>query len=221
MKRFLLLTTVAVLVRTTAWAQPHITSFKADGELTWTNFATVGAYRVEWAESLLGPWNQFDTQTNLNLILAETNRITLQVLLSNTPAFYRVAWLPPDPIGTWDYRGYDTNGTLVVTGILEIVSTTLASSNPPIYSISGMRHLGYAGTTNRIVDAFYLGTGEVTGALDLRSARLSLFWPPGCADCGMIPVGTLWPDTYSGNWSYETFVGLAAGGPFTATRRSE
>src|SRR6266496_4691543 len=99
------LVAAAVLVGAVAPAQLRITSFTSNGELTWTNAAKVGGYRLEWASSPNGSWNPATTN------LAQTNRVTVQVPLSNSPALYRVVWMAPDPIGVWDYRGYDSQGT--------------------------------------------------------------------------------------------------------------
>jgi hypothetical protein len=219
MRTRLLFVTAAVLVGAAALAQLRITSFNSSGELTWTNFARVGAYRVEWANSPTGLWNAFSTPSDLNSIWAETNRVTVKLPLSNASGFYRVAWTPPDPIGVWDYRGYDAQGTLLITGQLAIVSTTLLTSNPPVYVVSGWRDLKNAGPPTNQLDPTYIGTGELAGRLELVYARLDLVWPSGCADCGMIPSGTLWPNTYTGRWYYETFVGPMPGGVFSAERR--
>ena len=219
MRTRLLLVTAAVLAGAAALAQPRITFFNSSGELTWTNSARVGAYRVEWANSPAGLWNAFGTLTNLDSIWAETNRLTVQLPLSNATTFYRVAWTPPDPIGVWDYRGYDSQGILVITGRLALVSTTLLTSNPPVCGVSGWRDLKNAGPPTNHLDPAYIGTGELGGTLELVYARLDLAWPPGCADCGMIPSGTLWPNTYTGRWYYETFVGPMPGGAFSTERR--
>jgi hypothetical protein len=220
MKTRFVLATAAVLVGAAALAQLRITSFNSGGELTWTNSARVGAYSLQWADSPAGPWKRLDTPTNLNLILAETNRITVQVPLTNAMTFYRVAWVQPDPIGLWEYRGYDNEGTLVITGRLAIVSTTLSTSNPPIvYDVSGWKDLKYAGTNQPGNLGSYMGTGDLLGTLAVGDARLELMWPPGCGDCGMIPYGTLWPNTYTGLWYEQTFSGGITGGVFRAERR--
>src|SRR5690349_25147020 len=99
MKRILLLGAVGFLAMAAAVAQLRITSFNSNGELTWINFASRGTYHVEWANSLTGHWNAFDVQTNLNSIWVMTNRVTVQVPLLCSPAFYRVVWEEPDPVG--------------------------------------------------------------------------------------------------------------------------
>ena len=218
MRTRLLLVAAAVLAGAAALAQLRITSFNSSGELTWTNFTQVGAYRVEWAKSPTGLWNAFGTLTNLNSIWAETNRVTVQLPLSNSPTFYRVAWIPPDPIGVWEYRAYDSQDALYITGRLALVSTTLLTSNPPVYGVSGWRDLKYANRATNQANGIYVGTGKLVGWLYLVDARLDLFWPPGCGDCGMGPSGALWPNTYTGRWYYETFIGPRPGGAFSAEK---
>ena len=217
----LLLAAAIVLVGAVAWPQPRITSFNSSGELTWTNFAQIGAYRVAWADSPTGSWNPFDALTNLNLILAQTNRVTVQLPLSNAPVFYRAAWMPPEPIGDWDYRGYDSQGTLVITGQLGVVSKTVLSTNPPnpVYGVQGSWNLEYAGPpTNQL---WYLGpqtgTGSLGGTLEVGYARFQLGWPTNQSDDAIHLSGTLWPNTYTGWWVHVTWVG-PQGGPFSALR---
>lgn len=96
---------------------------------------------------------------------------------------------------------------------------TLSSSNPPVYDVSGWRDLKYANRGTNQTDTLYTGTGVVEGRLDVRNGQLELFWPRGCADCGMMPSGTLWPNTYTGRWSEQTFLGPKTGGEFSAQRR--
>lgn len=221
MKMTLLLLAVTVLVQTAAVAQLRITEFIPGGELTWTNTARVVAYRVECAGTPSGPWHSFEGFTNRNLVLAETNRVTVQTPRSDATGFYRVAWLLPDPLGTWDCRGFDTNDNLVFTGRLGVTSVATLSTNPPILRVSGWKDIGDAGrATNQtgMLDQ-YLGLGELEGTLDIRSAQLFLFWPPGCRDCGMGPSGTLWPNNYTGYWATETIFGTRGGGRFHAERR--
>lgn len=212
MKRVLVV--AIVLGGAVAWGQLRITSFNSSGELTWTNFAQVGAYRVTWANSPTGPWNAFDTLTNLNLILARTNRVTVQLPLSNTPAFYRVAYVPPEPIGVWDYQGYDYQGTLVITGQLNFVSKTLVHANPPAYTVQGFWSLQYTGQGDKRCLYNQIGNGSFDGGFDVTYANLSITWPD-CTDCNLDHYGTLWPDMYSGDW-YQYSCGS---GGFSATRR--
>jgi hypothetical protein len=210
----------AVLLPVAAWPQLRVASFTSSGALTWTNSAQVGAYSLEWADRPAGPWRAFDTLTNLNSIWATTNRVTVQVPVTNTPAFYRVAWIPPDPIGVWDYRGYDFQGTLVITGQLNIPSTTVLSTNPPGKRANGSWNLQYVGPPTN--DLSYLGpqigTGWFQGTLTVDYAHLYLVWPTNIIDINIELIGTIWPNTYTGMWNYYTWVGPHAG-PFSARRR--
>ena len=110
----LLLGTAAALGAVAALAQLRITSFDSSGELTWTNPIQRGLYSVESGSTLAGPWSPLVSVVDKDG--AKTNRITLQVPLANGPAFYRIGWVPPDPVGAWDYRGYDNEGTLETRG---------------------------------------------------------------------------------------------------------
>jgi hypothetical protein len=213
MKMKLFVAAVAVLCVAATWPQLRITSFSSGGDLTWTNSAALGAYRVEWAESPTGQWKSFDTLTNLNLVLAKTNRITVQVPQPNELGFYRVAWLPPQPIGDWEYRGYDRQGALVVTGQLSITSTTLLSTNPPGYGVQGSWNLQYAGTETNAPWWLRIqtGTGDLVGTVEVDTARVRLSWPPGVYDDIIQLFGTLWPNTCTGIWVYVTFVDPQAG----------
>ena len=195
MKTSLVVATVAVLIGAAASAQLRITSFTSTGELTWTNSPRVGAYRVQWADSPAGPWNAFDAPTDLNLILAETNRIRVQVPLSNAPAFYRVIWIPPEPVGVWDYWGYDAQGVLVVTGVLNLA---WATNSPPYYP--GGHDFKYVGApTNNYMGWLgpQIGTGGVQGYLDIW-AHLGVTMPTNTLDYYASLSGTLWPNTYTG-----------------------
>jgi len=215
-KTKLLLAAAVVLVGAVAWGQLRITSFNSDGELTWTNAAHVGAYRVEWANSPTGLWKPFETPTNLNSIWAESNRVTVQVPLSNAPPFYRVAWTPPDPVGVWDYRGYDSHGVLVVTGVLTLAWMT----NPPT-DYYGWRDFQYAGPPTNDYRGWLgpqVGTGGVRGYLDFSWAHLSVVMPTNTFDYSAGPSGTVWPNVYTGQWYYSTFSQIYSG-PFEALRR--
>jgi len=68
MKLWHSLLAAALLIACAAWAQLRVTSFKSNGDLTWTNSAMVGLYKVEWANAASGPWYAFDSQTSLNAI---------------------------------------------------------------------------------------------------------------------------------------------------------
>ncbi|NQT82367.1 DUF5011 domain-containing protein, partial [bacterium] len=56
---------------------PVITSFKPNGELTWTNAVIGGEYDVEWTCSLGGPWN--DSWESITGIVASDTTMTVNV----------------------------------------------------------------------------------------------------------------------------------------------
>jgi hypothetical protein len=156
----------------------------------------------------------------LNFIWVTTNLVTVQVPLTNTPAFYRVAWIPPDPIGVWDYHGYDSQGTLVITGQLNMSSSTVLATDPGVNRVLGSWNLQYAGPPTNAL--WYLGpqigTGWLGGNLIVDSADLFMRWPSNSFDYNIELFGTIWPNIYTGTWVYATIAG-GRGGPFSARRR--
>src|SRR6266508_627050 len=120
MKKKALLALIGAFVGLVLADAAVITSLNRNGELTWTNSVSNATYRVEWASSAEGPWNKFDVLTNLTLLSATSNVVTVKV-----PMFYRVAWLDAAAhAGTYNYSGYDAQGSLVVTGRLVLSAET-------------------------------------------------------------------------------------------------
>lgn len=79
------------LADSTAADGVHLLSLDHNGVLRWTNSATRGYYRVEWASAVTGPWfSSWDGLTNLPA--AGTN------LVVAVPMFYRVVFTPPAPV---------------------------------------------------------------------------------------------------------------------------
>jgi len=101
MTKRLILVTTTVLVWTAAWTQLRIISFNSNGVITWTNSFYRGFYNVESSAAPTGPWTTMATVADLDW--AKTNRITFQAPPTNAHGTHRVEWLPPDPIGVWDY----------------------------------------------------------------------------------------------------------------------
>ena len=207
----------AVLFVAVAWSQLRITSFDPGGNLTWTNSAKAGAYRVEWANSPTGQWRSFDTQANLNSVWVLTNRVSVQVPLSNAPTFYRVGWTRPAALGLWDYRCYDTNGNLTATGQLNFATQTVVATQPLIYRYSGTRDIRPV-VPSAYQYPFLVGTGNVTGTLNVDDAQFDVGWPY-CFDCGVGNSGTIWPNSYTGAWYEVTIWGGYLGGTFRAEKR--
>ena len=182
-----------LLVAAVASAQPRITSFNSGGELAWTNSFARGLYSVETRSVPSGPWNTIGSVVDLDG--AKTNRIALQVPLTNASAFFRVAWIPPDPMGEWNYRGYDNQGTLVITGQLSIPAMTLLTSNSPVvYGVEGSWNLQYAGPPTNTLWWLgpQIGTGSFGGSVELHNASLTLSWPTNVRDNNMWLSRNLW-----------------------------
>lgn len=69
----------------------QILSLTPNGALTWTGPATKGAYRVEWAPTVDGPWSA--SWSALTNVPATGASVTVAV-----PMFYRVVYTPPAPM---------------------------------------------------------------------------------------------------------------------------
>lgn len=83
---------LGVVASGTVMADPVITSFQGNGELTWTNAVnTNAAYRIEWAPSLTGNWSR--TFQNPGLMEAHTNTM----FAADVPMFYRVVMMTNSP----------------------------------------------------------------------------------------------------------------------------
>lgn len=215
--RLLLLTVGACIVGELASAQLRIVTIDAGGRLTWTNSARVGVYSVERSESPAGQWLTLDGPSGLDALWTLTNRVSVQLPVTNQSGFYRVRWTPPEALGAWDYQYYDTNGTLTATGTVNFASRSLLGTNPVAYGYSGIRNI-QAVTTNAYKYPDLLGTGEVTGTLIRDWGQFDISWPH-CADCGLGSSGMIWPTTHTGSWYQVSIVGGFPGGVFRATKR--
>lgn len=219
MKRAFVLLALCFAVTRSADAQLRITSFTAGGEMVWTNPAVArGFYSVEGAGSPAGPWQEVTNVADLDWSLH--NGFTVQVARANQQAFYRVAWMLPDPTGTWDCYGYDLDGSLAITGKLTLARTVLMLTNPITqYRIEGTRAFGYVGSVSNA--PWYLGplvrtdwpySNGPVGTWNLNSAQLAVWWPTNCYDCAVGLRGTLPPNnTFTGLWEYSTWVGPYVG----------
>jgi len=152
-------------------------------------------YRVEWAGSVTGPWQNFDALINLNSISANSTVVTVQ-----TPMFYRVVWTDaPEPAGEYVYNAYDSFGALVVTGRLSLATLTnaiigvwsfISASDPP--------------RTSHII-----GSGPVQFA-GLSGYDLLVDLSPAADDYFDLR-GKLRGNTYSGEWEWHGLVGFDTG----------
>jgi len=100
MKRYreiLIAVTILTTVQLACAQAPVITSFHANGELTWTSSVADAAYRIEWAPSLSGgSWTS--TWDGLDWI----GPSTATVFKADVPMFYRVVmltnWIPENSV---------------------------------------------------------------------------------------------------------------------------
>lgn len=186
-----------------------ITSLTANGQLTWTNTTTNASYRVEWAPSLAGPWQQFHTLTNLDSITATNTTVSVTV-----PLFYRVVWTdapPPQPVGHWDFNGYSFAGSLVVTGLISLTNSM------SLTEASGTWVFGAVANGTNTWPLRCSG-GDARGST-WRDFRCSMYLD-GCGfDEGVYGLeGTLVGNTFSGRWLDEGVVGSPIG-TFIARRQ--
>ena len=204
--RFFLLF-AALLALTSLVAQVGITSFDRHGELTWTNAVSNATYRVEWAGSAAGPWNTFDALTNLTLLSATINTVTATV-----PTFYRVVWTDAPPYaGTYEYRGYDEEGNLVVTGRLWLAGSTGSGR------VTGWKELYRVGISTNPVGP-QLGTGTLAGGFSDSSVRMDIILNPEIYDNNVSLYGRLIGNTYKGSWEWVTVLSPLVRGTFTAVK---
>lgn len=188
-----------------------ITSLTANGQLTWTNAITNASYRVEWAASPAGPWQQFNALTNLDAIRATSTTVTVSV-----PMFYRVVWADPpapQPLGYWDFNGYSFAGTLVTTGLITLTNRLGLTEVSGTWTFGALPN----GTnTWRLL----CSSGEAWGGTG-GNFRYSVFLG-GCgfAEGAFFLDGTLLADTYSGTWYEEGYLANPVG-TFIAKRKSK
>ena len=217
MKERLVFVTAVALFAGAALAQLRIVSLDSSGVLAWTNSIYRGFYTVESAGSPTDAWQPLATVADLDW--AKTNRMVVQVPLSNATGFYRVTWIPPNPTGLWDYWGYE-RGELVITGRLNLGMGNLLTTNPVAHRVGGSWNLGYVGPPTNAWQKYFwplVGTGVLTGTLASDYAHLHLEWPTNCIDCTVTLSGMLGPNNCTGTWSHVTFGG-PRGGIFNAVR---
>ena len=202
MKRTALLLLAVVFVGLVLADDLIITSFNRNGELTWTNSVANATYRVEWASSAEGPWNKFDALTNLTLLSATTNVVTVKV-----PMFYRVVWLDAAAYaGTYNYAGYDSQGSLVVTGRLFMSAATNL--------LTGTWSLQRVGSSTADIGP-QVGNGQLVGSGTGGQIWINL--NPDWADNNVILGGNLMGNNFTGRWDYSGFT-WRAGGTFKADK---
>ena len=117
-----LLAIAAVGLNTSAFAADlAITSLDRHGSLTWTNSVNNAVYHVQWANSATGSWANVQALAHLDSIQSTDSAVTVRV-----PLFYRVTATGASSnivSGLYRYRGYDTNGEVLIVGGLSLPST--------------------------------------------------------------------------------------------------
>jgi hypothetical protein len=156
-----------------------------------------------------------DVLTNLTSITATSNIVRVKV-----PTFYRVIWLDaPEHAGTWDYKAYATNGTMIVTGWMTLSAETDPDSH---YPIRGNWAFFRAVAPEFPIAHPPFGASEfhsdLTGLYPFSSV-LHLFRSPLVADGGFGLYGTVSNGTYLGQWVQDGFAGPIGWGPFEAVKR--
>lgn len=204
-RSFLCLASGGLLVATAIAAELVITAFNSNGELTWTNsFTNNATYRVEWAGSSAGPWQKFDALTNLTLLSATSNAVTVKV-----PMVYRVLWLDaPAHAGTYNFSEFYMDGSLVVTGRLSLSAQT--------HPLTGTWELRQPeGSTNYVGPQTGIGTlyGSLTGS------NLFLQLGPGRGDEHISLSGDFVGNTCTGSW-YACGIVCIRAGTFIAEKQS-
>ena len=113
--------------------------------------------------------------------------------------------LPSGSPRTYAYKGFNSNGVLVVTGTLRL---TCGDDQ----TIEGGWSLGNLLPDEQIGPQ--TGTGTLRGTLQGTSVSLNL--NPGWVDNNVFLSGTFGKDGFSGTWTWVTFVGPTASGKFEA-----
>jgi hypothetical protein len=110
--------------------------------------------------------------------------------------------------GTYSYKGYNADGSLMVTGTMIFV---VASDS----SVSGTWTFVAVSSSDKVGPQ--VGSGRLVGAM--RNGTVSINLNPGWADNNIFLVGTLGPDRFSGTWTWATFAGPTASGMFDASKK--
>ena len=114
----------------------------------------------------------------------------------------------PAPYGKFQYKAYDSSGTLVVEGWMTLAIQDTAR-------ITGAWHLTKVDDPQNIGPQ--LGDGELVGEFHDGSVLINL--NPGFADNNVFLSGQFAADTFSGTWNWSGFAGILNRGNFQARRQ--
>jgi hypothetical protein len=188
-KLLLLLSGVILCFFSPARSGVRIVQFDRSGNLTWTNLVGNAAYRVQSSSNLISGWIDV---TNTVAASASVS-ITVPTDPGAKSVFYRVKWDdPPAAVfaGDWIYQGWDPNGNLVVTGLVNISATEPVQATATFQSIAGpsIRHP--------------VGTGSTTNITLSGTHNIQIALPTGFQRDGFNLSGQVLMDEFSGTWSF-------------------
>ncbi len=118
--------------------------------------------------------------------------------------------VPSVSIGRYAYTAYDSSGTAVAQGWLDVRGTESSS-------LTGIWHIDAVGSPADIGPQ--TGDGVLTGFVS--SGQLTIELNPTYRDNNVGLIGTLQGSTFAGTWTYTGFPGVINAGTFTATQRPE
>jgi hypothetical protein len=174
-----------------------ITGFQRDGALSWTNSVSNAVYRIHSAPLLSGPWGAL---TNLGFIQASNPQVTVKLPPTGTQQmeFFYVAWVDPppaQPIGVWEYRGFDPDGGLAVTGLISITATNPMTGTCSFQAAGADPHPRHP-----------VGSAIVTNAMVPGSNQVQIPLPTGFLADNFRLTGQMALDEFWGSWSYTDIV---------------
>jgi hypothetical protein len=108
------------------------------------------------------------------------------------------------------YKGFDTNGNLVVEGVLNL---TVGATN----RVQGDWRLQEVKPSKLKKLGPQTGSGKVEG--EIKQDRINLDLNPGWADNNIILNGRVTTTNILGTWGYYGFAGELAGGKFEAVKK--
>ena len=173
-----------------------ISSLDRHGSLTWTNSITNAVYQVQWANSATGSWANFQALANLDSIQSTDTTVTVRV-----PLFYRVAATGAASnivSGLYRYRGYDTNGELLIVGWLSLPSTNSRYAGDWVLGYA--RRTQFDGSDPALGPQ--IGVGSFSGGID--SSRVNINLNPDKIDDNVSIVGEFNGNVYTGIWYWST-----------------
>ena len=131
--------------------------------------------------------------------------LTLMFLLSACKQEYS----PPEPIAanSFQYKAYDTSGTLIVTGWFTLVNAD---------SIHRTGEWHFALVNNYRAPGPQVGDGTLKGII--TGGLLEVNLNPSFVDNNVFLTGTLNGNNYNGTWTWSGFPGLLNRGSFRASK---